>query len=103
MIDGSGVMVYVWLSDGDDVLNVHLIRHGAFPGGVMQDHVAAAQRMKQADALLDDEPLEEEEPRVQRFVTDAEYEAFIARIIAAEELAFSEKLGVYSESASQGR
>ncbi|MEL7362732.1 MAG: hypothetical protein AAFN13_11725 [Bacteroidota bacterium] len=97
MQDGTGEMIYVWLTDGADTLNVHLIRHGAFPGGVMEDHLAVAQHMEEIEVPFEDSA------SIQRFVSDAEYEAFIAQVVAAEEQAASEELGLWSENASQGR
>lgn len=98
MQDGSGRMNYVWLVDDGDTLNVHLIRRGAFPGGVMEDHLTVARRM---EAMERENPIEGVPPSdysgVRRFVSDEAYDAFIARIVAAEEAAAAEHLGVWSE------
>ena len=97
MQDGTGDMIYVWISDGPDTLNVHLIRRGAFPGGVMEDHLAVARHMEEIEVPFEDEA------SIRRFVPDAEYEDFIARVIAAEELAASEELGLWAETESRGQ
>jgi hypothetical protein len=68
-------MKAVWIVDGDDNLNIHLVRMGGCPAGTM---------------LLnggDKTPL-----------TREEYEAFATKVIEAERLAKKEKLGIWSEA-----
>jgi hypothetical protein len=68
-------MKSVWVVDGDDNLNIHLVRMGGCPAGTM---------------LLnrgDQTPL-----------TRAEYESFAKKVIEAEESAKKEKSGIWSES-----
>lgn len=77
-------MIYVWVEDGEDNLNITLVREGAFPGPVMLDAVGAG-----LAALVKDKPY--------RLIADDRYEAFIERVKAAEEAAKRERKGVWSE------
>lgn len=91
--DGTGQIVYVWLTDGngpDLSLNLWLVRQGAFPGGTMQDVRATDERRP---------PDPDDETRVERFVPDETYDAFIGRVVEAETAARAEGLGVWDAEA----
>lgn len=68
-------MKAVWLVEGEDNLNVYLVRNGGCPGGTMVLNAG------------DKTPL-----------TKEEYETFVKKIIESEKLAKKEKLGIWSNS-----
>lgn len=105
-------MVYLWLTDQDDHLALHLIKNGAYPGSVMLDAVHfealsagspqraliqagidAAKQMSPKASEPEEKPLP---PR--RLVPDAIYQGFLARLQAAQERAQANKLGVWGQS-----
>jgi len=102
-------MVYLWLSDKDDHLALHLIRNGAYPGSVMLDAVHfealsagspqramiqagidAAKQMSPQASEPEEKPLP---PR--RLVVEAVYQGFLARLQAAQDQAQASKVGVW--------
>lgn len=68
-------MKAVWVVEGDDNLNIYLVRNGGCPGGTMA--------LNGGDKTS---------------LTKEEYEAFIKKIIESEQLARKEKLGVWKDS-----
>jgi hypothetical protein len=68
-------MKAVWIVDGNDNLNIHLVRMGGCPAGTMF--------MNRRDKTA---------------LTREEYESFVMKVIEAEDLAKKEKLGIWSES-----
>lgn len=68
-------MKAVWIVDGDDNLNINLVRMGGCPAGTML--------LNEGDKT----PL-----------TRKKYEAFAKKVLEAEESAKKEKLGIWSES-----
>jgi hypothetical protein len=68
-------MKWVWVVDGDENLNVHLVRMGGCPAGTML--------LNKGDKTP---------------VTREEYEAFTKKVIEAEALAKKEGLGIWSKS-----
>jgi endonuclease YncB( thermonuclease family) len=104
--------VYIWVEDGKQSLNEDLVRQGVFPAGVMYDMV---DNRKGLDELLKDPKLadtkaqiekeREEAPQdiAERLMPDAEYQADMQRIEAAEALARKEKLGIWSDGMKEER
>jgi hypothetical protein len=88
-IMAGGSMQYVWVEDGDENLNVFLVREGALVAGVMADPASVMSSLK--------EPLEAWEKQPTRLVSDEKYAAFLKRVAEAEELAKRDKRGLWSE------
>jgi hypothetical protein len=103
----SSQLLYVWIEDDQDCLNIALIRNGIFPGGVMIDSVEAEQQLTKL--LLDPklasarEQVEKEravrpkEDSPKRFVSDLDYKARLMLIEKAENEARDKKLGIWSD------
>lgn len=71
-------MIYVWVVDGGENLNLVLVQKGCCPGGVMG--VSAGGKLE---------------------VPEKEYEGFLDKVRAAETLARREKLGVWDEKVAR--
>lgn len=109
MGSGLGRLVYIWIEDGDNNLNVSLVRSGAFPGGVMTDAVEAAGqagKSPEVQAIEDgynsaaqpgQEPRRAVNAPPDRIVSDARYTAFMRRVVSAELAARADRLGIWSE------
>jgi hypothetical protein len=103
----SSQLVYVWIEDDQDCLNVALIRNGIFPGGVMIDSVEAEQQLikmlldpKLASARVQVEKelaARPKEDRPKRLVSDSEYKVRLMQIEKAESEARAKKLGIWSD------
>lgn len=68
-------MKSVWIAEGEDNLNIYLVRNGGCPGGTML--------LNAGDKTS---------------LTKEEYQAFVKKLIEAEHLARKEKLGIWSDS-----
>jgi hypothetical protein len=66
-------MKWVWVVDGEDNLNIHLVRQGGCPAWTM---------------LLNDGD--------KAYVSQDEYESFVRKLIEADQLARQEKLGIWN-------
>jgi hypothetical protein len=75
---------YVWVQDETNSLNLHLVRTGCWPSGVMLD-------------WKDSSPSLIDKSQFERLISDAEYNDFRKQLIAAEEYAKKTKLGIYSD------
>lgn len=106
-------LVYVWVEDGNDHLNVDLIRAGTFAGGTMYDMV---DNQKGLDQLLKSDPsladaraeIEKEraaapQDRSERLIPDDDYKKRIAQIGEAEQAARDKKQGIWSDAMKQER
>jgi endonuclease YncB( thermonuclease family) len=89
--DPTSKMVIVWITDGGENLNVHLVRHGCVGAGQML-------------AVTDEDPdiqrglgLEKDELEVQI----AEYRTVRKQLIEAEEKAKQERLGIWAKPAEE--
>jgi hypothetical protein len=89
---GRSSLQYIWIEDGDEKLNVFLVREGAVTGGVMEDLASFFNSLK---VTL---PAGEELPT--RLVTDEKYAAFLNQVAEAEELARQDKRGLWSDKYS---
>lgn len=97
--EGSNVgpIVYIWIESGGESLNLHLVRQGAFPGGVMADAVAYRSAVPAAP-----QPGRTGQPP-RRFVTNERYDGFMRRVLDAEAEAMSGKRGIWSDRYAQLR
>src|SRR5262249_49191287 len=98
--------------DGDQSLNVELVRAGVFPGGVMADMVdgqkALDEELKNPKlagmrADIDKERREYPHDRVERLVSDADYKRRMQAIHQAEAQEREEKLGIWSDEMKEER
>ena len=80
-------MIFVWVVDGDDILNVYLVRHGC---------VGAAQMFSFSDEKLRQLKNELQLPEDKLQVTQTEYDKVKKRLISAEKLAMAERLGIWA-------
>jgi hypothetical protein len=87
-------MIYCWIINSIDTLNITLIRQGCFPGGTMQRPQTWNEMEKWEKELYKDT----DKPNVQVYISDKEYESFIKRIMAAEKYAKKNKLGIWNEN-----
>lgn len=106
-------LVYVWIEDRSESLNVTLIRAGIFAGGTMYDMV---DNQRGLDQLLKSDPnladaraeIEKErsaapQDRSERLIPDDDYRKRIARIGGAERAARAEKQGIWSDAMKEER
>jgi len=104
-----GPIVYIWAVDGEENLNLSLVRNGVFPGSVMLDAVhfdklskgtrdranieAGAEYARKLNPNLPE--VKENPPR--RLIPDTSYESFLKELTKAQEVAQSQKSGIWSE------
>ncbi|MGA3001891.1 MAG: hypothetical protein ABSE20_09195 [Acetobacteraceae bacterium] len=93
---GEVALQYVWIRSGEDFLNVALVRAGVYAGGVMIDPAELLTAYPQYRGVP---PVEVP----QRLVSDEQYQAFRQRILDAEELAWKEREGIWSDEFKQYR
>ncbi|HUC48286.1 MAG TPA: hypothetical protein VMA30_02810 [Xanthobacteraceae bacterium] len=89
-----GQLIYVLIEDGEDCLNISLIREGAFPGGVMTDSVDSFR-------ALNLKLKKEEEPH--RMMSEDRYNAFLKRVRAVEAEAKDRKNGIWGDKYKEMR
>jgi hypothetical protein len=108
----TGEMVYIWLDDAKDSLNVDMVRVGLFPGAAMHDMVDNLQgltrllkdpKLAGVRAQIEKERPEAPRDRTERVVTDVSYKAYMHRIDMAEGQARAEKLGIWSDAMKDER
>lgn len=102
-------MIYIWLIDKGESLNLHLIKNGAFPADVMLDAVHFSDmsrdspQQKSIQAGIDaysranptaPPPPKEGPPR--RLQPDAAYASFLKQLADADRFARSQHLGVWA-------
>lgn len=80
---------YVWVQDGEDNLNLSLVRQGVVPAGVMADGIAYLSTLPDVDKTDKYFP--------KRLVSDVQYEIFFQRAVEAEALAIKERKGIWSD------
>jgi hypothetical protein len=101
-------IVYIWAVDGNENLNLQLIKKGVFPGSVMLDAVQFDQLSKGSPRtasieagyaygrkLANTPVLVEQPPR--RLVSEARYGLFLKELIASESAAKVQTNGIWSE------
>jgi hypothetical protein len=87
-------MVYCWVIDGQDSLNVYLIRNGAFPGGTMMRPKTWDEMEKWEKEIYEDA---NEKLDVKVYVDKKTYDDFIEQIKNAELYARENKLGIWKD------
>jgi hypothetical protein len=98
-------MLYVWGVDGNDILNVYLVRKGVHPAIGMLD-TAHFDRILQASSNARFIKLADQGERAgnptgiasRRLIPKTRYDAFVKELIAAETLAERESLGIWSDA-----
>jgi hypothetical protein len=83
--------IFIWILDGDDVLNVYLVRHGC---------VAAAQMFSLSDQDMRRVRDNLRMPKDKLQISQEEYDKVKNRMVAAENLAKSQRLGIWSNAES---
>lgn len=105
-------LVYIWAEDGENNLNVDLIRAGIFPAGVMADMVdndngltklLNGPELASSKALIEKERAERPQDRPRRLISEDLYQKFCERIEAAERQARTDKLGIWSDEMKEER
>jgi hypothetical protein len=106
-------IVYIWIEDGADSLNVDLVRGGIFAAGTMYDMVDNEKGLEQllkndpkladARAEIAKEKAAAPQDRSERLISDENYKARIARINEAERFAREKKLGIWSDAMKEVR
>lgn len=105
--------VYIWIADGDDVLNVALVREGYYAGNSMIDMVESEHQQNErakkiaeqgpntgfADMMAKWKDSIPKEYRPRRFIPDGDYESRMKEITSAEQAAQLAKKGIWSGDA----
>ena len=105
--------VYVWITDGDDVLNVALVREGYYASKSMIDMVESERQQNErtkkiaaqnhspdfADVMAKWRDSIPKEDRPRRLVSDSDYEDRMKEITSAEHIAQVAKRGIWSADA----
>ena len=102
-------LVYIWLVDGSENLNLLLVRKGVFPGSVMMDAVQFDEISKKspekeqiededadADESSPNEPDIKQSPS-RRLISDDRYNAFLKELNKEEAVAKNKKCGIWSD------
>ena len=89
--DSDGRMIYCWVVDEKENLNIYLVENGCFPGGTMQRPDTWEEMEEWEKELL----TEEEKPNIEVHINDETYEQFIEKIKVVEEHAKENKLGIW--------
>jgi hypothetical protein len=84
-------MIYCWMVDGNDTLNVFLIKQGCFPGGTMQRPKTWNEMEKKEKDFYKDT----DKPNVKVYISNNNYKTFIEKIKTAEKFAENNKLGIW--------
>lgn len=97
-------IVYVWAIDGEENLNLHLVRQGIYPALSMLDIPGLARLI---EAAPNAHYIQEVEPQnrlgnpgnvlSRRLVSQSRYERFVTQLLAAELAAHAESKGIWSE------
>lgn len=82
--ENESMYKYVWVVEGTNSLNLHLVRNGIWPGGVMADWKESSSFLKPS--------------QIQRLVSDKEYELFREQLLIADDYARKNKLGINKET-----
>jgi hypothetical protein len=94
-------IVYFWATDGEDNLNLFLVKKGIYPAFAMLDRAQFNQLLKNPQYAAALEAMERtgNPTRVpsRRLVSDARYDDFLRQLVAAETAAQSESNGVWSD------
>jgi len=101
--------VYIWAIDGTESLNLFLVQQGVFPGTVMLDavHFDLLSRGTRDRANIEagyaygrklnpNQPQDKESPP-RRLIPNAKYEAFLNELQSAQDMARTNKSGIWSD------
>jgi hypothetical protein len=105
--------VYIWIADGDEVLNVALVREGYYAGKSMIDMVESEHQQNErakkiaaqspnpgfADTMAKWKDSIPKEDRPRRLIPDEDYERRMKEIMSAEQTAQLAKKGIWSGGA----
>ena len=101
-------IVYIWIEDGKDCLNVDMVRSGLFPASAMYDMVDNLNglnrllerdpKLADARAEIEKERAEAPQDRTERLIASDDYHKRLRRVDKAEALARAEKRGVWSDA-----
>ncbi len=93
--------VYVWVVDGENNLNLYLVRMGCCPAGTMQSITEIDLSIPESDQ--NDPEIERYNQEISKLQKDKlliekiEYNEFITKVTEAEEQAKKDKLGIWTE------
>jgi hypothetical protein len=97
-------IVYFWAMDGEDNLNILLVKKGVYPALAMLDTVEFKQLLRVSKNTRDAQALEVQERAgnptgvlSRRLVSDPRYENFLKQLVAAETAAQAESNGIWSD------
>ncbi len=92
--DKAGNIVYCWVIDGGDTLNLYLVKNGIFPEHEMH-------RIQTWDELSDiqktyNEPKKEYDKKVKVLIDSISYSTFLTQLKIAQSYARQNKIGIWS-------
>jgi len=87
-------MIYSWVVDKSDTLNILLVRQGCIPGGTLQRPQTWDEMDKETRKLWHDN----KKPKEQVHVDDKVYKDFLDRVAKAETEARKKKLGIWADN-----
>lgn len=87
-------MIYSWVVDKSDTLNIILVRLGCIPGGTMQRPETWDEMDKEKRKLWHDN----KKPKETVHVDSKAYNAFLDKVAKAETQARNNKLGIWTEN-----
>lgn len=90
-------MVYCWLIDNKDTLNIELVKKGCFPGGTMMKQKTWSEMEKWEKDMYE----KNEKPDIKVYVDTKSYDNFIEQIKTAELYASERKLGIWEKEAEE--
>lgn len=86
-------MIYSWMVDKSDTLNITLVRHGCIPGGTMQRPETWDEMDKEKRKLWHDN----KKPNETVHVDSKVYKDFLDKVAKAETEARNKKVGIWTE------
>lgn len=87
-------IIYCWIQDGDENLNIFLVENGCFPGGTMQ----RIKLWNEMDKVEKKNFRGTEKPKIRVLVDDSIYDSFIEKIKVAELYARENEIGIWNEN-----
>jgi hypothetical protein len=86
-------IIYTWVVDKSDTLNIILVRQGCVPGGTMQRPPTWKEMNKKQRKLFYDN----KKPKEQLYVDSKSYNDFLDKVAKAEKEAQEKELGIWTE------
>ena len=87
-------LIYCWIVDKSDTINVFLIRNGCFPASTLQRPKTWEEMSREEKSLY---PVEEK-PDITVHIDKEVYKTFLKQIYSAEKYAKENKLGIWNDS-----